>query len=57
MNLNNLMEEIKRQVKNRVPGQHHQLVDAGFTVLEEFRRGKVRGLRAVAGLIHEKLHK
>ena len=57
MNLNNLMEEIKRQVKNRVPGQHHQLVDAGFTVLEEFRRGKVRGARALAGMIHKKLHK
>ena len=58
MNLNDLnMEAIKEQVKRRVPAQHHELVDTGFAVLGEFRRGKARGLRALAGMIHKKLHK
>ncbi len=55
MNLN--FEAIKEAIKQRTPARRHQLVDDVFVVAEEFRRGKVRGLRAVAGLIHEKLHK
>lgn len=58
MNLNDLnMEAIKEQVKRRVPAQHHQLVDDIYALVGEFRRGKARGLRALAGLIHKKRHK
>ena len=55
MNLN--LEEIKEQVKKRTPEQHHQLVDDIYALVGEFRRGKARGLRALAGLIHKKRHK
>ena len=52
MNLN--LEEIKEQVKKRTPAHRHQLVDDVFVVAEEFRRGKGRGARALAGMIHKK---
>ncbi len=53
MNLNNF-EAIKAAIKQRTPAHRHQLVDDVFAVAEEFRRGKVRGLRAVGGMIHKK---
>jgi hypothetical protein len=55
MNLN--LEEIKEQVKKRTPEQHHQLVDDIYALVGEFRRGKVYGIRAVAGLINTKFKK
>ena len=57
MNLNVSFESIKEAIKQRTPAHRHQLVDDVFVVAEEFRRGKVRGARALAGMIHKKLHK
>ena len=50
MNLNNF-EAIKAAIKQRTPAHRHQLVDDVFVVAEEFRRGKVYGIRALAGMI------
>lgn len=51
MNLNVSFESIKEAIKQRTPAHRHQLVDDVFVVAEEFRRGKVYGIRALAGVI------